>query len=38
MLLLDTNVLSALIEPLPPAPVRDWIVGQRRELLVTAAT
>ena len=37
MLLLDTNVLSALIAPTPSPSVRAWIVRQQRELFVTAS-
>lgn len=37
MLLLDTNVLSALIAPTMPTPVGVWLEGRQQEQFVTAA-
>lgn len=37
MILLDTNVLSAMMSPEPPAAVAAWVSGQPAEQLFTAA-
>lgn len=37
MLMLDTNILSAMMSPEPVRHVADWIVGQPSDALFTAA-